>query len=159
MSLLASSQILSMDGYSQQPASGSRQNQHALDNPTDNENLSKIIDFSEILDVYPLFGPFGATIGKTIPITPKMAVKMMNGRAPMAIIRIFQQKEIFKTKFSQNHKTNEGMKLCGLVMFAAAEGDTTTLGATLSFSPRVTISRSVVHSSIVLSCIILSRML
>jgi hypothetical protein len=32
---------------------------------------------------YPLFGPFGATMGKTIPTTPKIAVKIITGSAPM----------------------------------------------------------------------------
>lgn len=46
-----------------------------------------------ILYTHPLFGPLGAIIGNTIPITPKNAVNIINGKAPI----LFRYQE---TKFS-----------------------------------------------------------
>lgn len=34
---------------------------------------------------HPLFGPFGATIGNTMPTIPKITVNTMNGKAPILV--------------------------------------------------------------------------
>lgn len=41
---------------------------------------------------HPLFGPLGATIGKTMPTTPQSTVKMRNGTNEAPIVRIHVSK-------------------------------------------------------------------
>jgi hypothetical protein len=71
------------DEYSQQPTSRPRQHQNALNNSGSKQN--RFYRFFSIFSIYPLFGPFGATIGNTMPMTPKTAVKMRKGKAPIAL--------------------------------------------------------------------------
>lgn len=57
---------------------------------------------------YPLLGPFGATIGKTTPMTPKMAVKMMNGSIAMLLDSADIPTERDFHDKTLNHKTRMG---------------------------------------------------
>ena len=43
------------------------------------KNTNEARQLFHLASTHPRFGPLGATIGKTMPITPKMAVKMMIG--------------------------------------------------------------------------------
>lgn len=70
----------------EQPTGHSSQNQDALDNAEMGKDEIKNVD-AKIEFTHPLFGPLGATIGKTMPTTPQRTVKMRNGTNEAPIVR------------------------------------------------------------------------
>lgn len=53
---------------------------------------------------HPLFGPLGATMGKTMPTTPQSTVKMRNGTNEAPIVRNYGREEHFDN-FSEKMAT------------------------------------------------------
>lgn len=94
--------------YLQQPTRCSRKYQHTLGNP---KKVQKTIRYSKQfrrLQIksseklsHPLFGPFGTIIGNTIPITPKIAEKMIIGNIEAPIFNDLQQ-DFIKIVFLEN---------------------------------------------------------
>lgn len=88
-------------GYLQQPTSCTRQDENALNDSKSEDNFDELfIDFFTFHNPHPLLGPFGAMMGKTMPTTPKMAVKMRNGRAPIVNSFSYLKRKDLKKKYS-----------------------------------------------------------